>query len=69
VDEAIALVYLANFAGHCWALLTLALAHDHIALVRLAFFAEHCLLWLCREKCTKELMIPWELPATLADTG
>lgn len=56
----------------CWSSLCFAdviNVEETVAWIHLTFFLEYHLLWLCREKCTKELMIPWELPATLADTG
>jgi hypothetical protein len=40
-----------------------------IALVQIAIFAGLCLLWLCKEKCTKELLVVFQLlPATTADS-
>ena len=44
-------------------------ADDALALVHLAFFSDLCLLWLHREKCTRELLVVFSLLlATLTDS-
>lgn len=48
---------LSLFAGPCWALLMLGWANDTVSFVCLDFLADHLLSGLCREKCSKELLV------------
>ena len=66
VDYALALVHL---AGLCWPSRKRVFTDDAIALVHLAFISDLCLLWLYREKWTKEFLVMlWLLLATSADS-
>lgn len=56
----VALVCLATHASLHLALLTLAFSDNAVALVHLIFFADHHLLWLCRERHTKELLVVFQ---------
>lgn len=50
------------FSSLLWTLLTLAFTDATVAL-----FADHYLSWLCKDRCTEELVILLRIPTTSAD--